>query len=238
MAKITVDTIKAELDPLGWVLLSSTYKNLDEQLEFKCPEGHQVFNSWKKMRGNPICPQCRDNIYKKTDTKVVQKKGTGVRLLALDQSSHVTGWSIYDGRTLVKFGVYTAGGNSEMERLDSVKNWLVSMIENWKPDHIAIEGIQYEQNFGVIVFQTLARLQGILMECCFENRLQFTICPTNTWRNRVGVKGRARSDRKRSAQMIIKEKYDVSATDDEADAILIGQYAAAELDANNIVEWE
>lgn len=110
------------------------------------------------------------------------------------------------------------------------------MIANWKPDHIALEGIQFEQNFGVTVFQTLARLQGILMECCYEQHIEFTICPTNTWRNRVGVKGRTRTDKKRSAQLIIKEKYDVTATEDEADAILIGEYASQVLCANDVVE--
>lgn len=74
------------------------------------------------------------------------------------------------------------------------------------------------------------------MECCYEQKIQFMICPTNTWRNRVGVKGRARADRKRSAQLIIKEKYGVQVTDDEADAVLIGQYAVDTINASEIVE--
>ena len=52
----------------------------------------------------------------------------------------------------------------------------------------------------------------------------------------MGVKGRARSDRKRSAQLIIKEKYGVQVTDDEADAVLIGQYAVDTINASSIVE--
>lgn len=52
----------------------------------------------------------------------------------------------------------------------------------------------------------------------------------------MGVKGRARADRKRSAQLIIKEKYDVQVTDDEADAVLIGQYAVDTINASEIVE--
>lgn len=237
MSKITLEQIRAEL-PEGWVLLSDTYKNLDEQLEFKCPEGHQVFSSWRRMRNHPYCKQCEDNVFKQIDTKIVTKKSGTTRVLGLDQSSHVTGWSIYDGKQLVKFGTFVAPDREDIERFDTIKNWLVSMIYNWKPDYVAIEGIQYDQKFGVTVFQTLARLQGILMECCYEQKVLFMICPTNTWRNRVGVKGRARSDRKRSAQLIIKEKYGVQVTDDEADAVLIGQYAVDTINASSIVEWE
>lgn len=237
MSKISIEQIKAEL-PDGWVLLSDSYKNLDEQLEFKCPEGHQVFSSWRKMRGHAYCKQCDDIATKLTTTKVVPKKNGTTRVLGLDQSSHITGWSMYDGHELIKYGTFIAPDREDIERFDAVKNWLVSMIYNWKPDYVAIEGIQYDQKFGVTVFQTLARLQGILMECCYEQKVLFMICPTNTWRNRVGVKGRARADRKRSAQLIIKEKYDVQVTDDEADAVLIGQYAVDTINASEIVEWE
>lgn len=54
------------------------------------------------------------------------------------------------------------------------------MIENWKPDIIGIEGIQYQKEIGVTTFQTLARIQGILMDCCFELGIRYEICSTNT----------------------------------------------------------
>jgi len=31
--------------------------------------------------------------------------------------------------------------NEEIARDNAVKIWLISMIENWKPDYIGIEGI-------------------------------------------------------------------------------------------------
>ena len=50
------------------------------------------------------------------------------------------------------------------------------MIENWQPDAIGLEGIQYQdevsgQKASVTVFQALARLQGILMEPVMSERL-------------------------------------------------------------------
>lgn len=113
------------------------------------------------------------------------------------------------------------------------------MIENWKPDLIGIEGIQYEQNFGVTTFQALARLQGVVMETCYEAGIPFKVCATNTWRAHCGVKGRTRSDKKASMQKLIKDWFDVSVSDDCADAIGIGKYVAeGHQKRTEVVSWE
>ena len=113
------------------------------------------------------------------------------------------------------------------------------MIELWKPDFVGLEGIQYQQNMGVTTFETLARLQGILMETLYELNIQFSICHTNTWRAYCKVKGRTRTDKKRSMQMLAKEWFDITVTDDEADAIGIGKYVAEVLNKNVVTyNWE
>lgn len=119
------------------------------------------------------------------------------------------------------------------------------MINNWKPDYIALEGIQFqdevagESKMGITVFQTLARLQGVLMDTCLELKVPFEICSTNTWRAHCGVKGRKRADKKKSMQLIVKDKYDISVTNDEADAIGIGIYLADKIAHSAVVEdWE
>ena len=126
-----------------------------------------------------------------------------------------------------------------MERLHEVNMWLVSQLENWQPDCVGIEGIQYQQQIGVTTFQTLARLQGILMETCMEAKIPYKICPTNTWRAHCGVKGRARQDKKRSMQLLVKDWFDVSVSDDCADAIGIGRYLSDIWYApNEMINWE
>ena len=71
MSKIKIEDIQEELAKEGWELLSENYKNLDEEMTFKCPEGHHVFTSWKKMRGKFECPSCKANIYKEQDNKII-----------------------------------------------------------------------------------------------------------------------------------------------------------------------
>lgn len=240
MSKIKIEEIQEELQKENWQLISNEYKNLDSEMIFKCPEGHTVYSSWKKMRQRKECPICKENIYKNQDTIIISKKKDITRFLALDQSTNITGWSIYDGNELIKYGVFsTSESNDEIARDYEVRIWLINMINNWKPDFVGIEGIQYQQNFGVTTFETLARLQGIIMETLYELNLPYVVCPTNTWRHHCGVKGRTRVDKKKSMQLLVKEWFDITITDDEADAIGIGKYIS---DVNfkkvEIINWE
>ncbi len=239
MSKIKVEDIQNELKQYGWKLISEEYKNLDSELVFECEEGHKVYSTWKKIRNRRECPVCNQNSYKEQDTKVIPKEKGIRRTLALDQSTRINGWSIYDNNKLIKYGIFTSNYDDEIERDTEIKNWVINMINVWKPDYIGLEGIQYQQNMGVTTFETLARLQGILMNTCYELKIPYSICPTNTWRHHCKVKGRTRIDKKRSMQMLAKEWFDISVTDDEADAIGIGKYVAECLNKEiKVFQWE
>lgn len=224
MAKILLNDIKLEVESKGWKVLSTEYKNLKEEMQFECPEGHTVFLSWEKGRRKLICPICNQNPYKDIDIKAIPKPQGARRVLALDQSTKISGWSIFDDDKLVSYGIFQVASDDEMKRCSEVKSWLLSMIDNWKPDIIGLEGIQYQEKMGVTTFETLAELKGILRNVLYEHNIQTVVCPTNTWRAHCGVKGVTRSDKKASMKYLIKKWYDVSVTDDIADAIGIGKY--------------
>lgn len=117
------------------------------------------------------------------------------------------------------------------------------MIENWNPDMVAIEDIQlqkFTQQGGgeaaaVTTYKTLAHLQGVLKNYCYENGIPYMVVPPATWRNFSNVKGKTRTDRKKSAQLIIEKIYNVKVIDDIADAILIGRYAAAQQAQSEVI---
>ena len=244
MAKIRIEDIQDVVDGEGWKLLSTEYTNLDTEMTFECPEGHKVYAPWKKLRTRRECPTCKATMFGKPEGEIVPKKKGTKRTLALDQATHTTGWAIFDDAELVSYGAYNAAAGDDIERFAAVKVWLLSMINNWQPDFIGIEGIQFQeegngQKMGVTVFQTLARLQGILMLTCYEAKIPYEICPTNTWRHECGVKGRSRTDRKRSMQMLVKQWYGISISDDESDAIGIGHYMVGRRQRNSTVtNWE
>lgn len=244
MAKITLDLIKNEAAAASWEVISDKYVNLDTQMEFKCSEGHQVFAPWKKIRDKFDCPICKQNrLFGQTD-QVIPKSNGIRRLLSLDQASHTTGYAIFDNDKLIKCGKFETQLSDEAARFSAIKSWLISIISTWRPDFVGIEGIQYQdessgQKMGVTVFQTLARLQGILINVLYESKIPYEVCPTNTWRHSCGVKGRSRADRKRSMQMLVKQWYDISVTDDESDAIGIGHYLLTHTMRPLVVEnWE
>ena len=244
MSKISVPLISQELAPDNWKILSTDYQNLDTELTFECPEGHKVISTWKKLRTKRECPVCKQNSLKENKPIIIEKKKGEQRILALDQSSHITGWAIFDDKKLVRYGMYEVLSGDEDARIHEIRHWLISMIENWQPTLIGIEGIQFQEQsagraMGVTVFQTLARLQGVLIETCYDLNIPYKIAPTNTWRAYCNVKGRARADRKKSMQLLVKQWYDVSVTDDESDAIGIGKYLSENLSSQTeVINWE
>lgn len=239
MARITLTQINRELESKGWKILSKKYQNLKTQMTFMCDEGHKVYTTWGQLRKKLFCPSCQANQYKNMAKEIDPKLKGVTRILALDQSTWDSGWSVFDGGSLTRYGTFTATEKDESKRFVEIKEWFLSMYHNFEPDVVAIEGIQYQKNFGVTTFQILARLQGVIMATCAELGVSLEVCPTNTWRSHIGVKGRSRVDKKTSMKLIVKEKFDITVNDDCADAIGIGKYAADIFSPDiEIEEWE
>ena len=244
MAKLKLEDIQNELSADGWKLISTEYVNLDTEMIFECPEGHRVFVPWKKIRTKRECPTCKQKQEIKQDGEVLPKPKGVKRTLALDQASKVTGYAIFDDTKLVKYGTFSTSSDDDIERFAMIRAWLLSMITSWKPDYIGIEGIQFQEEggghkMGITVFQTLARLQGILMITCYDSKIPFEVCPTNTWRHSCGVKGKTRTDKKRSMQLLVQQCYNIKVTEDEADAIGIGRHLVSYIQKNtSVTNWE
>jgi hypothetical protein len=62
------------------------------------------------------------------------------------------------------------------------------------------------------------------MNLFYELNIPCYIAPTNTWRAACKVKGRTRADKKKSMKLLVKEWFDVTVSEDEADAVGIGKY--------------
>jgi Holliday junction resolvasome RuvABC endonuclease subunit len=228
VSKIKVEDIRKAAIDNGWQLVSTEYKNLSTELTFICNEGHEINIPYKKVRDKWECPLCKANKYYNFSEEVKPKSKGVQRAIGLDQATHITGYSIFDNEELIYAGTFEATAEDEIARDVQIQNWLIQLIHNWKPDVVGLEGIQLQQfndkMVGVTTYQTLARLQGILMATCYNLKVDYMICPPATWRNHSGVKGRSRADKKRSMQNKIKEWFDITVSDDVADAIGIGKY--------------
>lgn len=244
MAKIKLDDIRLAAEEHSWELLSTEYKNLDTNLIFICSEGHKVELPYKKVRDKWECPICKQNKYFNFRTEIIPKKKGIMRVLSLDQATHNSGFAIFDGTELVNANVFITESSDEIVRDIEIKNWLIQVIQNWKPDIIGIEDIQLQQfgdrNVGVTTYRTLARLQGILMATCYEQGVECVVCHPAKWRAHCDVKGRSRLEKKRSMQAKVKDWFDITVTDDVADAIGIGKYVSETQVRKKveIIDWE
>ena len=234
MGKIKYEEVKASIEDAGWQLISKEYVNLKTGLDIKCPNGHSINMTYKDWRDATIheCPLCIKQPINKINEKSPRKKGK--RILALDQSTHISGWSIYENDKLINYGEWTAPGNNSVERIFQVKNWVVYMIEKFFIDSLVLEDIQLQkfsleqggESAAVLTFKTLAHLQGVLENLCYEKSIPCVIVSPATWRNHNHIKGRTRTDQKKNAQLKVQTIYDIKVSTDTSDAILIGRWAA------------
>ena len=236
MAKITLEAIKerllSDVNYTGWKLISSEYSNLDSDLIFECPCGHKVYTSWKKARNKLVCPICREKS-QKFIASIPRKKKENFRILALDQATKNTGWSLFDGNDLIRYGIFTTNSSIEELKIKEIKEWLINVIESYDPDLVLLEDIHYQARFedsdndgngivGVTTFKILAHLQGVLINVLVERNLNHQVVSPSSWRAELKIKGKHRSDKKRAAQLLVKERYGINPLEDEADAICIG----------------
>lgn len=239
MARISIDEIKNDLSKQNWILVSEQYFNLDQNLEYKCDKGHTVIAPWKKIRENKICPTCMRERLKTKEFHNTKKKKGDYRILALDQATHISGYAVFNNKNLIDYGTFEAIGENDIERSVQVKQWMISLIDQFEIDFVGLEGIQYQTAAGVTTFETLARLQGILAATCVEEKVKYKIVNTNTWRDHCGVKGKSRPDKKRSMQRLVQDWFQLKVKEDEADSIGIGKYFSdIQTPKVEIIDWE
>lgn len=233
MAKFKIEDLRADAERHGWQLLSKEYKNLDTDLDYICNRGHSLQLPYKKTRKGFECPICKEfngNTKMKIAIKPKEKPKGIYRILALDQSSKITGYSIFDNETLVHYGIVEIKGKTPPIRFIKLCEWIQQMIKEWNPDFVMIEDIQLQANdkqtaIGVTTFKILAELVGVIEVFFTLNNIQYDLANVAKWRKEGQIKGRTREEKKQSAIDRVKKCYGVDVTNDEADAILIGRYA-------------
>lgn len=56
--RLDFDKVKEEFSKQGYTVLSETYKNIDEKLKVKCPEGHVWYTSFHNFKSGNRCFEC------------------------------------------------------------------------------------------------------------------------------------------------------------------------------------
>ena len=149
-----------------------------------------------------------------------------MKLLALDQASHTTGYAVFVDNKPIVISHFNAKGKDIAERLVSIRQTILELIANYDIDTVAFEDIQLQNNViqNVKTFKMLAEVFGVVQETLQEIGIDYYIIPPMVWKSTVGIAGKGREKEKPLAQKYVANKYGMNCTEDEADAACIGTH--------------
>ena len=148
------------------------------------------------------------------------------KLLALDQSSRITGWAVFYGEELVAHGKISVDDPDIGERLYKIKTQVIELIDKYEITEIVFEDIQLQTNVvqNIRTFKVLAEVFGVLYETFTELELSNEAVLAASWKSTLGIRGADRATQKRNAAEYVANTYNIKATQDECDAICIGTH--------------
>lgn len=145
-------------------------------------------------------------------------------ILALDVSTTSTGYALYVGDKLTKYGFIKPTGKDWLVRVRKMANKVTELDEEYSIDTVVIEDTFFLKNIKTV--KKLCLAQGILLgQLPKANLIQ--VFP-NTWKKHFGLgKGKATRDEQKQTSISVAETLFLighGINDDEADAILMGRY--------------
>ena len=144
------------------------------------------------------------------------------KILALDQATRCSGYAIFFDNKLIKFGrILTEHPNIGI-RLKDIRQQVEKLIQEYEITEVVIEDIQLQEN--VQTFKALAEVFGVIYELVTALGLPITAVLASTWKSKLGIRGKNRPEQKKNAQLWVERTYAVVPTQDECDAICIGEY--------------
>ena len=124
-----------------------------------------------------------------------------MRLLALDQSSRVSGYAIFIDGKLETYGKIDLKQEDVGERLVIFRRKVSELIADYDIDEIAFEDIYMDGKKvnNVSTFKVLAEVFGICDELFTELNIKNTAVLAGTWKSSLGIKGTTRPEQKKNA---------------------------------------
>lgn len=144
-------------------------------------------------------------------------------ILALDQASRTSGWSVFQDEQLIASGTFTFDDDNFSSRLVKIRNKVIQLIQQYEINKVLLEDIQLQgQTNNVTTYKALAEVLGVLEELCCELKIPHEIIHSQTWKSTLDIKGRDRATQKRNAQAFVATTYGKKVSQDESDSICLG----------------
>ena len=151
-----------------------------------------------------------------------------MRVMSFDQSTRVSGWSLFEDREYVCSGTVDMNKSKlgTSERSFEMAKRLWAILKEYKPDHLIIEDTQQQSNVKTVII--LARLQGMIIGYAEAHKIKVHILLPSQWRAELHYKQGPkvkREDLKQQSIDFVKEKYGFNLSEDENEAICINHAA-------------
>ena len=142
---------------------------------------------------------------------------------AIDQSSNVSGYSVWKDKELIEWGKVQFEGEF-IFRIIELKKWIFNKIEEYEEEEVEVVIEEIQEQANAQTFKKLAMLQGALLVALTEVEIKYHLVYASQWKSFANIKSQNRAEQKRDAQKHVLEKYGNKVTQDEADAICMGEY--------------
>ena len=161
------------------------------------------------------------------------------KLLALDQSSKVTGYTVLEDGKIIEVNHFECTGDDVGNRLAQFRKKIIYLIEKYNIDEIVFEDIQLQdvngnKETGIKTFKVLAEVFGVIHELCSEIKMPYTAVLPIKWKAYFKIAGKGRIQEKKMAQAHVEKNYNMKCTEDEADSLCIALYY---FDQSNVFDW-
>ena len=150
-----------------------------------------------------------------------------MRILSFDQSTKISAYSLWIDGKYIKSGIVDLHKIKDTsERVRTMGAELGKIIQKYSPDVCCIEEVAQQSN--ALTLKLLARTQGTIIGFCAANNIDTYIIEPSKWRSKLhfnqgpGVK---REELKAQAIQHVQDTYGVNLSEDECEALCIGEAA-------------
>jgi Holliday junction resolvasome RuvABC endonuclease subunit len=126
-----------------------------------------------------------------------------MKILALDLSTHKTGFAVFIEGALKGYGLMEAEGENYHERILCVREDIIKKIKEFKIEYIILEEVPMNEHNNLKVAHDLCVCQGMIVGLCAQFNLGLRVYFPNSWRSIVGTYNGTKEGKKRDFQ---KEK--------------------------------
>ena len=118
-------------------------------------------------------------------------------ILALDQASIISGYSIFCDNQLIDSGTFSCNSSTILsKRLVKIRDKIKDLINAYCIEYVILEDIQLETKIpnNVKTYKALAEVIGVITELLEELKIPFEIVSPSSWRSVIGIQGKKRQE--------------------------------------------